>query len=133
MKKLVFSSLLFLAALPGCGHVRYPGWEYVRIEHSVPSENCEYKIQEACGSGGAHCYNWFKQKATRYGANTVVITESSQGFSSKGSAIVYQGSGGGNSRATSTLIALADYYYCPKQKDQPQETQEPQASVNPEN
>lgn len=104
--------LLIAATLIGCNR-RYTGWEYVRIEYEVPSTKCEYKIQEACGSAGAHCFNYFKQRATRFDANTVVITERAEGFVSSGSSFVGQYGGGGSSKAASTIVGLADYYYCP--------------------
>jgi hypothetical protein len=113
MKKMYVFYILLAIFLSGCGRGRYQGWQYVRIEYEVPSEKCEYKIQEACSGGGAHCFNWFRQKATLYGANTVVITDRTDGFVSKGRAVVYQGSGGAKTRATSTMTGLADYYYCP--------------------
>ena len=128
MKKLlklakVCGALLVCAVLlAGCN--RYAGWQYIRIEHSVPYENCEYKIQESCSGPDGHCYNWYRQKATTHGANTVVITDTTQGFKSKGGAFVNQYGGAGKTRATSTMTGLADYYYCPS-RDKASELYEP--------
>ena len=105
--------ILFLVLLQGCASTKYPNWQQVRIEYKVPNKNCEYKIQDACSSTGAKCFNWFKKRATLYGANTVVITENKEGFISKGSAFMYHGTGGANEHASTTMTGLADYYYCP--------------------
>lgn len=105
--------------LVGCASARYPNWQYVRIEQSVPSDACEYKIQEACSHPGATCYNWYKQRATKYGANTVVITQASKDISASGKSMTFQGSGGSNTEVNTNLTALADYYYCPGNKIAP--------------
>lgn len=76
MKSLVLGSLLFL--LGSCtASMRYPGYEYVRIEASIPSSECKYVVQEACPRPSAleGCYNYFKKRATTYDANTVVLDQ----------------------------------------------------------
>ena len=99
----------------GCSsNTRYPNWEYVRIEHSVPSKNCEYKVQEACSHSGAWCYKWYKKRATIFDANTVVLTNTSKELSASSKAFIYKGSGGARSEINSNLTALADYYHCPQ-------------------
>ena len=128
MKKLICLlisvSLLFLV---GCAHSkaerrtsrvnkRYPGWEQVRIEKEVPQKNCEYKIQKACSQPGGKCYDFFKQNATTYGANVVVITDLGRGQRSSGYTSVYNGAGGGGFSSVDSMTALADFYYCPGYK-----------------
>lgn len=111
--------LVLLVSFSGCAssrNKRYAGWEYVRIEKQVPNSNCEYKIQEACNKRGSGCYNWFKQKAITYGANTVVITDMSKSQASKGSAVVFNHGGGAEYSSEEVMSALADYYFCPKEK-----------------
>jgi hypothetical protein len=67
---------------------KYPSWEYVRIESGVPSNECVYKVQEACPRSAIEgCLTYYKKRATRFDANTVVQTQ--------------QG--------------LADFYACPEQ------------------
>ena len=100
------------AIFSGCAS-RYPNWEYVRIEFEVPSEKCEYKIQEACHAVGARCYNWYKQRATVFQANTVVLTKQNSGQHTEGKAFLLNGSGGSNLSSDPTFTGLADYYYCP--------------------
>ena len=80
--------LLVSLALVACGaSVKYPGYEYVRIEHSKPNEQCQYKVQESCPVTAMEgCYNWYKKRATTFDANVVHITE----------------------------YRLADYYHCPE-------------------
>jgi hypothetical protein len=76
----------------GCSSVsRYPNWEYVRIESAVPARECIYKVQEACPRPTAleGCSNWYKKRATKFEANTVVKTEGD----------------------------LAEYYSCPERSD----------------
>jgi len=87
-QRTVRLALLFVSlALVACAGVKYPGYEYVRIEQSKPSNQCQYKVQESCPYTAAEgCYNWYKKRATTFDANTVVIT--------------------GN--------RLADYYHCPE-------------------
>ena len=69
MKRL--SSLLVLLSLLGC----YPGWQYVRIEKSLPRAQCEYRVQESCPPTALEgCLNWYKKRAIRYDADTVVLT-----------------------------------------------------------
>lgn len=86
------------------------GWEYIRIEKQIPDKDCIYKIQEACGEKNSfECYNWFKQRAKFYGANTVVITEAANSRTVSFKNIV-----GPTFKSAETITALADYYYCPK-------------------
>lgn len=106
--------LLLPLLLIGCSSVRYPNWEYVRIESEIPSKECVYKIQEACSRPGAECYDFYKKRATVFGANTVVLTDTSKDLSGSSKAAIYQGSGGASSKINTNLTALADYYHCPK-------------------
>ncbi len=71
-----FSRVVMLVLLGCCSAVRYPNWEYVRIEASVPDPACVYVVQEACPGWTAveGCYNWYKKRATTFDANTVVVT-----------------------------------------------------------
>lgn len=110
--------LVLALSVASCSAIgnRYPGWQHVRIEYAVPSEDCQYKIQEACSHPGGVCYNWYKQRATVFGANTVVITHADKVVNSSSRAGVFQGSGGGRSETTTNMIALADYYHCPSKE-----------------
>lgn len=106
----VCSSLLFVTACGG----RYLGWEQVRVEGQIPSESCVFKAQEACSKAGADCYNFWKQRATTYGANTVVPSNLRDGQASavSGAATGYgYGYVGGSSQPV--MYGLADYYTCP--------------------
>ena len=94
----------FYSLLVGCASHRYPNWEYVRIENQTPDKNCIYKMQDACASGGTGCFNWYKQRATTFGANTVVITQSES--QKRFSAGVFSAGGG------DTSSKVADYYFC---------------------
>ena len=94
----------FCVLLIGCASLKYPDWEYVRIENQVPSKDCVYKIQEACSLPTNQCLNWHKQRATTYSANTVVITSNqNQASYSVG---MWKTSGGDNGST------VAEYYYC---------------------
>ncbi len=101
-----------LVALGGCGG-RYLGWEQVRIVQEKPPMACQYKAQEPCSGAGAKCYNWYKQRATIYGANTVYITNERQGQASSSGASVNAYGGYGYGSSTPVMTALADYYQCP--------------------
>ena len=96
-------SYLLILILVGCTTAsRYPGWEFVRIENSLPSDGCSYKVQEACSVQAATegCFNWFKKRATLYDANTVVLT---------GDLLVeYEAD-----TVVLTKELLAEYYTCP--------------------
>ncbi len=60
----------------GCSSQKYPNWEYVRIEQSLPKDKCEYKIQESCPpTAWEGCLNWYKKRATKFNANTVIIED----------------------------------------------------------
>ena len=111
MKYILFPVLLILVSCSS--GQRYPDWQYVRIEYQIPSEECEYKVQEACSYKGAACYNWYKKRATKYGANTVVITQADKDINSSSRTVVLNGSGGSSSETNVLLTALADYYSCP--------------------
>ncbi len=82
----------------------YHNWEYVRIENKLPDPNCVYKMQESCAKRGAGCLTWFKRRATEFGANTVVITQT------ENQQQISTGMWGVNGGDVST--SLADYYYC---------------------
>ena len=99
-------AIIAVIILAGCsGSHRYENWESVRIEQTVPDKSCVYKSQDACGKAGAGCYNFFKKRATRFQANTVVITSASKDSTNFS---LLLGTGGG-----SGITALADYYSCP--------------------
>ncbi len=72
----ILSLTLLAITLSGCpASIRYPNWEYVRIEGSVPTEQCRYIVQESCPETALEgCYTYYKKRATRFDANTVVIT-----------------------------------------------------------
>ena len=107
----MFTITLLLCAV-GCA-TKYPNWQYVRIESSVPNKECKYKIQEACSKTGADCYDWYKQRATTFDANTVVITSQTNAQSSVSTVVATGGTVGGGSSSKLGMIALADYYSCP--------------------
>ncbi len=111
-------SLIFILcfAASGCTNSRYPNWEYVRVESAVPDKSCVYKMQESCSQRANACFNWHKQRATTFGANTVVIV---QNVNQNQLATGMFGIKGGDNAST-----LADYYQCntakniiPKVKD----------------
>jgi hypothetical protein len=68
--------IIRIILLVAMGCARYPNWEYVRIEPAVPVSECVYKVQESCPRPTAleGCLNWYKKRATTFGANTVVTT-----------------------------------------------------------
>jgi hypothetical protein len=101
-----YALLIFALFLASCASVKYPNWEHVRIERSIPSDQCKYIIQESCSKRGSECYEWFKKRATKFDANTVVITQSKEGFGITGAF--------GSFSVGNTLTAMADYYDCPK-------------------
>lgn len=107
INKLMIALLGLL--MVGCTNSRYPNWQYVRIESQPPSPNCIYKMQEPCSLRTNACLNWHKQRATTFGADTVVIinSESQKSFS----AGIWTAKGGDNGST------LADYYYCSGQKN----------------
>jgi hypothetical protein len=111
-----FVLLVTIAMLCSCTNTntRYQNWEYVRIEYKVPNELCTYKVQEACSSSGAKCFNYYKKRATLFDANTVVITNTSKNVVGSSKAVLLQGSGGANTSVRTDVTTLADYYYCPK-------------------
>jgi hypothetical protein len=96
-----------LVALSGCTNLKYWGWKHVRIEDQVPAESCEYKVQEACGSTQARCFNWYKKRATKFDANTVVIKPQQQFAAPSGTTI------NNNVVINYRPGLLADYYHCP--------------------
>ena len=105
IKAILLLSALFLAS---CASIKYPNWEYVRVVYKVPSDLCEYKLQEACSYSGAKCFNWFKKRATIFDANTVVITERDEN--------VNISSGMSKWGYETHLTMMADYYSCPQSK-----------------
>lgn len=113
MKYLFLIITVCSILLTGCAN-RYPNWEYVRIEQKIPSSDCEYKVQESCYGAGAKCFNYYKKRATTYGANTVVLIQLDKGQKIKGGAFTHNKSGGSNITSNPVLTALADYYHCPK-------------------
>lgn len=72
--RLLTATILILCAT-GCAATKYPGFEKVRIETQLPNAQCKYIVQEACPVEMAYegCFNWYKKRATRYNANTVVL------------------------------------------------------------
>lgn len=102
-------SLLFSA----CASQRYPNWQYVRIETAIPkSKSCEYKIQEACTKTGGECLNWYKRRATTFGANTVVITQTENQLNVDGWSYANREAASQSVTANELQVALADYYFC---------------------
>lgn len=78
----------------GCSHMRYPGWDQVRMESSVYKQPCEYKIEEVCNDTLAKCSReWFKQRATIYKANTVIASDHPQDPKKSVGEYYYCGSG----------------------------------------
>ncbi|SMG66578.1 hypothetical protein BMETH_644_2 [methanotrophic bacterial endosymbiont of Bathymodiolus sp.] len=69
MKLILIFSLLLIS----CTNLKYSGWQQVKIEKSVFNKNCIFKNEEVqqCTST-----NWFKQRATIFQANTVVLVPS---------------------------------------------------------
>ena len=61
------------ALLTGCAAIKYPNWQQVQVVDSVFKKPCERKMEESC-SGGDNCAEWYKKRATIFGANTVVST-----------------------------------------------------------
>jgi len=102
-----FTKSFLICIVLSVGACAYKNWEYVRIESSIPSSECKYKIQEACYQTGATCYNWYKKRATIYGANTVVISMKDIGQSTKSNWA------GNATSSDSAVTALAEYYFCP--------------------
>jgi len=81
----------------------------VRIEENgIPStKNCIYKAQMSCPQGlftANDCYDWHKKTATKYDANTVVITSSRK----VATLSIANNFAFGSEQTTS----LADYYTC---------------------
>ena len=103
MKNKLILTVLCLEII-GCANTKYPNWQYVRIETTVPDKSCTYKMQESCSDDGNNCLEWHQKRATKYGANTVVITEKSN--QKEFSAGVFGAHGGENT------ITLVDYYDC---------------------
>jgi hypothetical protein len=102
MKRLIV--IAAVAALAGCSN-RYAGWEFVRLEQTVP-EGCVYKMQEVCTEPGLKCYNWHKQRATLFDANTVVITQTKERDQASFSAW------SGKFHKLSMGTTVAEYYKC---------------------
>lgn len=106
MKKIAVISLVLVVT--ACGG-RYVGWEAVRIEQAKPSDACQYKAQESCSKPGADCYEYYKKRATTFGANTVVITSEKSGHKAGWNFT------NGAPYSVDAITALADYYQCPAQ------------------
>lgn len=106
MKKKVILAALCLSAMGCSTNMRYPNWEYVRLEFTVPDAGCVYKMQESCSQPGNQCMDWYKQRATKYQANTVVITskENQQFFAASGFT--------GNAKGGEVSNSIAEYYAC---------------------
>ncbi len=81
-------------------------WEYVRLESEVPDPNCEYKMQEACSQPANRCYNWHKQRAVKYHANTVVVTTQQNLDQAVRSGWT------GNAKSGQNVSTIAEYYFC---------------------
>ena len=113
MKKIILLlAIVSLLPLTGCVNAAKRrsmiGWEYVRIERSVPHKDCKYVIQSTCSNRGSKCYEKFKKDAKIFGANTVVMTEDIRSWK-EGSSMA-TGTWSGNEIST----AIADFYDCPK-------------------
>ena len=102
-----------IVLMQGCAASKYPNWQFVRIEHEIPSSECVYRLQESCSAYGAKCYDWYKKRATIYEANTVVITEESGSTSISGVGSIVTGG--------RRMTALADYYWCPRRGERQKE------------
>ncbi|NOV29190.1 hypothetical protein [Methylomonas sp. ZR1] len=107
--KVILATICLLAG--GCStNYRYPNWQYVRLEEKTP-DNCTYKMQETCARAGLECYDWYKQRATTFGANTVVI-----GQVSKDERATTNPFTGNYSRNVEGSM-LAEYYHCNGEKN----------------
>lgn len=104
MKKILAG--LAILQLTACSQIFYPDWEYVRIEDHVPDKACVYKMQEACSRASNLCLNWHKQRATKFDANTVVITSKEKMSSFAGNGWLGVAKGGESSST------VAEYYAC---------------------
>lgn len=100
--KIIIMALCVLAM--GCTNSRYPNWQYVRIEKQIPDTKCIYKMQEVCSLRTNACLNWHKQRATTFGADTVVITQSE--------ALAVASTGFTGYKSSENSSTVADYYYC---------------------
>jgi hypothetical protein len=69
--KIIFTAVCM--QIVGCTAWKYPNWEYVRIESVKPVSGCTYKMQESCAEEANECPDWYKQRATKFNANTVVL------------------------------------------------------------
>ncbi|MDO9267784.1 MAG: hypothetical protein Q7T96_01585 [Methylobacter sp.] len=100
--KMVIAAAVLM--MGGCANLKYPNWEYVRIESTIPDKSCVYKMQESCSDDGNGCLEWHQKRATKYYANTVVITDKSNHnqFST----------GMMGPKGSDQTTTLADYYYC---------------------
>jgi len=100
--KIIIAALCVL--MGGCTNSKYPNWQYVRIEPQVPDKKCVYKMQEPCSLRTNACLNWHKQRATTFGADTVVITQAE--------ALTVASTGFTGYKASENSSTIADYYYC---------------------
>ncbi|MFA5670255.1 MAG: hypothetical protein WC967_13515 [Balneolaceae bacterium] len=101
--KLLFS--IIALNLTACASWKYPNWEYVRIESTVPPD-CVYRIQEACSLPANKCLNWHKQRATKFDANTVVIQK--EVSMNEYATSFWSGRMKGGEQSST----LAEYYWC---------------------
>jgi hypothetical protein len=66
--------------LTSCASTLYPNWESVRIESCIHNKPCVSKGKiEACRDYRSSCSDWFKKRATKFDANTVVIDSAQVG------------------------------------------------------
>jgi hypothetical protein len=107
--KVILPTIISCLFLSSCTSFKYPNWEMVRIESAKPSDKCVYKAQEVCDPKifPTSCLNWHKQRATTYGANTVVVTAT-------GSNEQWYRSSSGRVIGGQYQTSIADYYKCTK-------------------
>lgn len=78
MKKRFFIAILSFNCLllQGC----YPGWQAVKVESSVVNKSCKLQGKmEMCKETQSKCEIWFKKRATKEGANTIIFETFSEG------------------------------------------------------
>jgi hypothetical protein len=81
-------------------------WQYVRLENELPDSGCVYKMQESCSLPLNKCYNWHKQRAVKFDANTVLLTNKDN--LNQGSANFWTGT----ARSNEQIATIAEYYFC---------------------
>lgn len=113
MQHTIIAAALSLA-VSGCASYGAK-WEYVRLEDRVPADNCVYKMQETCALPTNRCYNWHKQRAVKYQADTVVVTNQESLDQAVRSGWT------GNAKSGQNIATVAEYYFCNGPKNlQPQ-------------